>query len=82
MFWSSCKPEPEQHGLLRPLVHDDLAVDHLGDPGLAPVERADRGAHGVVRLRAGQHGREVVTRVPQLRDRRLEVVGSLMESLS
>jgi hypothetical protein len=39
------QPEREQHGLLQPLVHAPLAVDLLGDAGLARVEQRDGGRH-------------------------------------
>ena len=64
------KPEPEQHRLLRPFVHDDLAVDHFGDARLTAVELADRGANRVVRLFARQHRLQIGSGLPQLRDGR------------
>ena len=53
--------------VLQPLVDDDVAVDHLGDAGLAGVEQLDRLVHGVAGLGLGHHREQVVAALPELR---------------
>jgi hypothetical protein len=42
--------ERQQHRLLQPLVHVPVAIDFLGDPGLARVEHGDCRVHRVRQL--------------------------------
>jgi hypothetical protein len=58
--------EQQQDRLLEPLVDHDLPVDHLGDPGLAPVEQIDRlvdGGDGLGVVRG-----DLVAALPQVVD--------------
>ena len=66
------EPERQQHGLLQPLVDDDLAALSLRDPHGALVERIERRIDGVARLALGR-GVDLVARLPGGFDGFLEV---------